>query len=814
MSDLATAYRVNGNILESSNDPKGKYIIAAPVLIKIVSNTPLAPTFYLSSSLSNILTKLKNEIYASIKANNNIQRITGANNQTLSPENVSIPFTLINEYIEFPLNKTINARMCYVSCLNYMTRDNSVYVAGNNYDTSIMFKIEYVADCVGSMIFYTQLRIDPKYAYSRVEGETRDIDNVTFNLYKSSIVSQTSNTYNATTISGKDINCVQYAYGKDFIYEYITRVRVSLHNSSNYFQTIPNFMLKIYNSILVDTGVAEMYQRLAREDLFVISHDPRRPYGDYKYGYRRTAGNTYNTVQSVNPTRMLTNDGEQQKEDYTICMYWNDKRVMGVNSNSDSIGGEYATGLNGKNVNYGLNMNQANLYGVYDTESDQVFSITGFANNSSVICMPVAATFGTIEAQTSTPTPAKDGVGKWTDMVNILNPGTALVGITLGATAPVENTDYFINNYLSNLAISSTTFSNYSKLFNTISDLITTQIVQPGAVKASYVQNDIDCLTTANATLNPQFVLTPIDTLLTANDNVFPQEFKNMFITQAGQQAQYDAGLMVYTVSNLQLASAVRNYQRTAGNFTADVLITIDLKPTAANSVTANANTFTVKLPSRPSALSNLSSTIINSFRSIINGVFKLGDRNSVLENFRNNLNVGTQEVNQLNYYDKFNNGTTYLETVLNPFEDNDILLNAVDIYGYSNGSPANIANAVYNAYLLNTKESEEYSPTIQNIDYLSIHTYRKMHGLVDFYIPLTILFFCQGAESAYPHIATVSNSIYVYVEFDNPLKYIYTTMTVKPTALDKQDTENKDRFLMNAVRTEDFFTINKDTVS
>lgn len=796
MSDLASAYRVNGNILESINDPRGKTIVASPVLVKITGTTPLGPTFYLSTSLKQIITDLQQKVYRSILAENNIAKITGINNRTLDPSNVSVPFSMINQFIEFPLNKVINARMCYTSAINFMTRDNSSYTAGNNYDASILFKIEYVADCVGSMVLYTQLRIDPKWNTNRVEGQARDIDNETFTLYKSSIVSQTSNTYNTTSISGKDINCIQYAYGKDFIYEYITKIRVSLHETSNYFQSIPNFMLKIYNSILVDTGVAEMYQRLAREDLFVISHDPRRPYGDFKYGYRRTSGNTYNTVQSANPNRIIDVDGQPQKEDYTICMYWNDKRVMGVSSTADNIGGEYATGLNGLNVNYGLNGNVASLYGVQDSASQQIFTITGFANNSSILCMPVAATYGTITAD------AESGVGVWGTDLRAYAPSEELDTIFDGA-APTRIINYTSDNIYANNYVA------YKNLLQPISDLITTCIIQPGAVTQAYLEYPVRNGDAGN--LDPQFVLTPIDTLLSTDEEVFPLTFKNMFITEEGQKAQFDAGLMVYCISNLSLASRIREYQR--GNQAKDVLIKINLRPmSAAVALTPNDNVFNVQLPRRQITLNNLTTSIINSLKSVINGVFTLGSRPSVLNNFRNNIKIGTKGL-ELNYYDKFNNGTTYLETVLNPFEGNDVLLNAADIYGYNQGTPANIANAVYNAYLLNTRESEEYAPTIQNIDYISIHTYRKMHGLVDFYVPLTILFFCQGVESAYPHIATVSNKIHIYVEFDNPLKYIYTTMTVRPTALDKQDTENKDRFLMNAVRADQFFTVNKDTV-
>lgn len=48
-----------------------------------------------------------------------------------------------------------------------------------------------------------------------------------------------------------------------------------------------------------------------------------------------------------------------------------------------------------------------------------------------------------------------------------------------------------------------------------------------------------------------------------------------------------------------------------------------------------------------------------------------------------------------------------------------------------------------YNMAILQNKQNEEYSPAITNPDYISIHTYRKEHGIVDFYFPLNFLFIC-----------------------------------------------------------------------
>lgn len=42
---------------------------------------------------------------------------------------------------------------------------------------------------------------------------------------------------------------------------------------------------------------------------------------------------------------------------------------------------------------------------------------------------------------------------------------------------------------------------------------------------------------------------------------------------------------------------------------------------------------------------------------------------------------------------------------------------------------------------ILNNKQNEEFNPTLNNPDYISINTYRKSHGFIDFYFPLNFLF-------------------------------------------------------------------------
>jgi len=60
---------------------------------------------------------------------------------------------------------------------------------------------------------------------------------------------------------------------------------------------------------------------------------------------------------------------------------------------------------------------------------------------------------------------------------------------------------------------------------------------------------------------------------------------------------------------------------------------------------------------------------------------------------------------------------------------------------GGGNDSNGVLGMFTYNAFLLCNKKNEEFYPTMVNPDYMSIHTYRKYHGVVDFYLPLTFFF-------------------------------------------------------------------------
>lgn len=97
----------------------------------------------------------------------------------------------------------------------------------------------------------------------------------------------------------------------------------------------------------------------------------------------------------------------------------------------------------------------------------------------------------------------------------------------------------------------------------------------------------------------------------------------------------------------------------------------------------------------------------------------------------------------------------------------------------------------------------------MNNPDYMDIHCPRGYHGIVDFYLPLSFLFICQGLKNVYPHYATASQSIVVKFEFHNPLAFVNTHISVKPRAIDPLDFGCGERIFTNRISANKHLTSN-----
>ena len=159
-----------------------------------------------------------------------------------------------------------------------------------------------------------------------------------------------------------------------------------------------------------------------------------------------------------------------------------------------------------------------------------------------------------------------------------------------------------------------------------------------------------------------------------------------------------------------------------------------------------------------------------------------------------------------------------YLLVESNDFDLNDFGWDAMYQTYYKNTDQAvypqnspDLINDIfkYNMAMLNNKDNEEFNPTLRNPDYISIHTFRKEHGIVDFYFPLNFLFICQGISSGFPHYACASQSLVIKFSFLNPKAFINTCLVVRPDAIDKLDCTQSARVYINRINTHQFFTTN-----
>lgn len=149
------------------------------------------------------------------------------------------------------------------------------------------------------------------------------------------------------------------------------------------------------------------------------------------------------------------------------------------------------------------------------------------------------------------------------------------------------------------------------------------------------------------------------------------------------------------------------------------------------------------------------------------------------------------------------------------PYNDNDLMLNSMGWYTTANGAVLQptgdnkMACFKYNASIAANAQTEENYPCIQNLDDISIHTFRKSHGIVDFYFPLQFLFICQDISQSFPHYACAAQSIMIKFEFNNPLAFINTSISVEPLAANPLDFNHRERLFINRVNTKQILNSN-----
>ena len=160
-----------------------------------------------------------------------------------------------------------------------------------------------------------------------------------------------------------------------------------------------------------------------------------------------------------------------------------------------------------------------------------------------------------------------------------------------------------------------------------------------------------------------------------------------------------------------------------------------------------------------------------------INGKNQVFTSDDDLKLFVNNLKTEHKENNRKRLNDKINNYKHFNEEYtqdINDIEEDGIIYKKGNIKAITKdnkrykvpSTSTKDRQQIYNKLkgnkkvltdLVKSKDNEEFNPTLRNPDYISIHTFRKEHGIVDFYFPLNFLFICQGISSGFPHYACAS---------------------------------------------------------
>jgi hypothetical protein len=120
-----------------------------------------------------------------------------------------------------------------------------------------------------------------------------EITQLNFNGYSA------ANTPNGIKVMREDILSIQYAYGPDFIYNYIDMVKIGFSNSSGtapvFHQEIPIEIIKHYHSVMASPEICELNKRAVRNDVFTIGHHPYKQFGSFSFAMKDSSSLPENT---------------------------------------------------------------------------------------------------------------------------------------------------------------------------------------------------------------------------------------------------------------------------------------------------------------------------------------------------------------------------------------------------------------------------------------------------------------------------------------------------------------------------------------
>lgn len=713
--------------------------------------------------------------------------------ENASKTNKVVQLGQIAKYYQFNLFKTFVPKLIFNRFVSRhfpgSNAQSGTNFTNSDYASEVQFKIDFDSSVISDLVALITMNI--------AIDESVLSDNTLINIQGYSSRGPKS----GISVKYSDVLSLQFAYCEDFLYHYISTVELGFCNTGGsnpiYHQKVPIEIAWIYHRLILPQEMGDAVKRLCREDIFTIGHDPFHMYGNFMFQMK--ASNDLKNYYSYNKGngRFNVNRGETNAAGMNeIAMYYVQNQIKGVEFAKTGVS-EFANPTN-------WTIGKSSAYETYVDVNDAEVQKTHQVKKFNVISMLDNVYFGEFDNYNV------DFSGA-TNVQNTNSPCPIMVAAN-STNLSFDNIMIFFKQTRARLPYAS--YGGY-KLY----------MIPTIAIKVDGSNGIKSCLGFVGLFEASQgsVSIQQSSVVISGSISGFGDMQTSIKITiggavQGNVVRDVIVGDEVDQEDEIVTAATGFNFKQTGINVYHSCFAALGVKSIVPYVVEQTENKYYVL--NQQGQLEGDSGNISSTDKIYENMCAFLGfdeQANSVKEILSNVQKILYGKTGYISPY--INVGSlNYMLVESNDFDENDFGWDAMYRTYYKNNvdqavypNNADLINDMfrYNMAMLNNKQNEEFAPTLRNPDYISIHTFRHEHGVVDFYFPLNFLFICQGISSGFPHYACASQSLVVKFTFLNPKAFINTCIVVKPTAVDPLDTSMQARVYINRINTHQLFTTN-----
>lgn len=778
------------------------------------------------------------------------QYIDQCQKENAARTNKVIQLGQIAKYYQFNLFKTFQPKLIFSRFIsrNFPGTNNSQTLITNaDYASEVQFKIDFDSSVISDLVALITMNI------SIDQSILSDNTPIQIQGYSSKGSKQGVN------IKYSDVLSLQYAYCEDFLYHYISSVDIGFCNTGGsnpiYHQKVPIEIAWIYHRLILPQEMGDAIKRLCREDIFTIGHDPFHIYGNFMYQMKASndLNNNYSYYKNqemannfngkIGFNRNAASDAAQGMNE--IAMYYIQDTIKGLDMGTVSTS-DYAN-----NVNWTIGRSNPSLTEVtiYDKDLQTTHKIKKFDVISSIDNM-MFGNWNDYNVKFEQYDPSNNSFKEPTSQVSPVSP--IMYNCSTNRMISLDPIVKFVKK--TSAGLPQAQFDNYimyvvpfiySAISNGVSLSTGFAVVSKQTSEQTLIKPQVKITVNCNTQSEDGILNTTQEIKMYINSYSTPSTLKTVNNIQLEENSELDDEenmLKSHTVPPVQegddnsLVWGTKQYS--INEFYGCVLFVgtanitnLDKETIFTSNIKSQNKCYTI-LGERSNQFEeyNLNDILLKAFKvECISGTSSDSTIFDILNACLNIKNSTLKELltqTQMSLFKKsgyispyINIGSlNYLMVESNDFDLNDFGWDAMYQTYYKNTDqsvyPQNSPDLIndifkYNMAMLNNKDNEEFNPTLRNPDYISIHTFRKEHGIVDFYFPLNFLFICQGISSGFPHYACASQSLVIKFSFLNPKAFINTCLVVRPDAVDKLDCTQSARVYINRINTHQFFTTN-----